>query len=132
MEPDLWSLTRKTKYPIDAFIFVQRGLDHTVRAIHGEPGADYDPEDDSVNRHVSGRQLCEGLRDYAIQQYGLMARSVLRHWRIYNCEDFGRIVFAMVDSGMMRKTDQDTIDDFCGVFDFAEAFGRGLILSENG
>ena len=113
-----------TRYPLDAFAFVQRGLDFTVRREHGEP----DPavelvEDDAPSRHVSGRMLCEGLRDYALQQYGLLAGTVLRRWRITRCEDFGHIVFAMVDSGMMHKTDEDSIQDFTDVFSFREAFG---------
>ncbi len=129
---DLLDIVKKTKYPLEAFLFVQRGLDQTVRGIHGE--MDEDDEDllldDPVqsSRHVSGRQLCEGLRDYAIEQYGMMALTVLRYWGIHRCEDFGRIVFAMVDAGMMHKTDGDTLEDFDNVFDFREAFGPGTLV----
>ena len=126
---ELLSIARKTKYPLDAFAFVQRGLDYTVRRTHGEHAAEARETDES--RHVSGKQLCQGLRDFALQQYGLMARSVLRRWGITGCEDFGRIVFAMVDAQLMRKTDDDTIDDFTDVFDFAEAFSRELVLSDS-
>ena len=108
-------------------MFVQRGLDFTVRREHGEaPDVDVptDPEvDDQPSRHVSGEQLCLGLRDFALQQYGLLAGTVLRRWRIQRCEDFGRIVFAMVEAGMMHKTDDDTIADFVNAFSFREAFG---------
>lgn len=127
MAKDLLSVVRATKYPLEAFIFVQRGLDHAVRRIHGEP----DPNADPASRHVSGEQLCHGLRDYAIEQYGLMARPVLRRWNINSSEDFGRIVFAMIDAGLMQKTDEDTLGDFVEVYDFAEAFSPTLSLTEN-
>ncbi len=78
---------------------------------------------------MSGRQLCEGLRDFAIQEYGLMARAVLKRYRILSCEDFGQIVYAMVDSGLMHKTDEDDIAEFSGVYDFAEAFASSLSLA---
>lgn len=124
---DLQSIANDAGYPLEAFMFVQRGLDYTVRREHGEI-EDEQPIDDQ-SRHVSGQTLCLGLRDYAVKQYGLMARSVLRHWHINTSEDFGKIVFAMVDAGLMHKTDDDTIDDFRNAIDFAQAFGRSLVLS---
>jgi len=141
MESDLFSVMASTKYPIEAFAFVNRGLEFTVRHIHGEPAAGQDAPDDSEvqdvageesSRHISGKDLCQGLRDYAIEQYGLMARGVLRKWNIHACEDFGHIVFAMVDAGLMHKTDDDSIHDFIGVFEFAQAFRPSLELSETG
>jgi len=129
-EIDLQSVAAQSDYPLDAFIFVQRGLDYTVRHTHGELGEDVEVDLEDTSRHVSGRQLCHGLRDFAVEQYGLMARSVLGRWGIVRCEDFGRIVFAMVDAGMMRRTDEDDFDDFVGVFDFREAFSPELMLSD--
>lgn len=124
-EKDLVHVASNSRYPLDAFIFVQRGLDYTVRNIHGEPLEEIDP-DMLHNRHVTGEQLCTGLKEFAREQYGLMARSVLGRWRIVCCEDFGRIVFAMVEGGLMYKTDDDTIEDFTGLFDFDEAFSNEL------
>jgi len=131
-EIDLQSIAAESDYPLDAFVFVQRGLDYTVRSTHGELAdeEEFDPEENS--RHVSGRQLCLGLRDFAVERYGLMARSVLGRWGIVRCEDFGTIVFAMVEAGMMRQTDDDRFDDFVGVFDFREAFSPDLMLSDRG
>ncbi len=130
MAKELFELMRATKYPLEAFLFVQRGLDATVHSIHGKTkGTKNTQESDS--RHVSGRQLSHGLRDYAISQYGLLAKSVLGGWNIHNCADFGHIVFALVDAGLMHKTEQDAIEDFTGVYDFDEAFAPELQLSEN-
>jgi len=133
MAHDLMAVVRSSKYPLDAFLFVQRGLDFTVKRLHGEEEKAVDDESgDRPSRHVTGRDLCHGLRDFAIQQYGLLARTVLKRWHIHTCEDFGRIVFAMVDAGLMNKTDEDSISDFIGVFDFATAFTDRLELSAPG
>lgn len=130
---ELHEVAAKTRYPLDAFLFIQRGLDFTVRRMHGEMDPLEEDGDDFVDeyqpsRHVSGQDLCRGLRDFAIREYGMLARTVLRRWNITSCRDFGEIVFAMVDSGMMRKTDDDTIHDFNDVFDFASAFDPALML----
>lgn len=127
MTKDLLAAIESTKYCLDAFLFVHRGLDYTVRESHD----DQEDDDDTVIRHITGRQLCLGLREYAIKQYGLLARPVLRRWQINNCKDFGNIVFALVDAGLMHKTAEDSIDDFIDVFDFDEAFSSNLQLSEN-
>lgn len=108
-------------YPKSAFDFVRDGLAHTVSTIHSDA-----PEG---ARHVSGQQLCMGLREYAILKYGLLAPAVLAHWNLARTDDFGRIVFAMVDAGLMSKTPQDSLDDFRSVFDFAEAFSREQIAA---
>jgi len=77
-----------------------------------------------LNRHVGGKQLCWGLRDLALKQWGLMATSVLHHWGIRSTKDFGRMVFALVNSGMLQKQPHDSIADFDDVYDFEEAFDR--------
>ncbi|MBS0188123.1 MAG: hypothetical protein JSS51_08635 [Planctomycetes bacterium] len=118
-----WNFLRSlAPYPLEAFHFVSEGLSHTVQSIHGhrDETKDLTPTDES--RHINGRQLCLGLRNYAIDRYGLMARTVLHRWNIRATEDFGKIVFAMVDAGLMRKTEEDSMEDFEGVFDFHEAF----------
>lgn len=101
--------------------FIRDGLAHTVEMVHGQPEkALMDLPDHE--RHVSGQQLCIGLRDYALHRYGLMSKAVLNKWGIRGTRDFGQIIFAMVEAGLMRKTDEDTLDDFDGVYDFDEAF----------
>jgi len=107
-------------YPPQAFQFVQEGLRHTVETLFDEP--EIDPDDEEFSRHVSGQQLCMGLRDHAIRQFGLLASHVLASWNITRTEDFGNIVFALVDAGLMRKTEDDHLSDFVNVYDFDEAF----------
>ena len=103
-------------YPIEAFLFLQEGLGYSVTLVHGEM---IDP---NVSRHITGPQLCEGLRSYALVQWGMLARVVLARWSITSTFDFGRIVFALVDAGHMQKTEADTIEDFRNVYDFKTAF----------
>jgi uncharacterized repeat protein (TIGR04138 family) len=105
------------RYPPEAFEFVRQGLNHTVLQIHGAAKAKTDEA-----CHVTGQQLSWGLRNYAVQRYGLLARTVLEHWGVTRTNDFGRIVFFMVESKLMQKTDKDDIRDFNNVFDFASAF----------
>ena len=126
---DLRQVAAASAYPLDAFLFVQRGLDYTVRRTHGSRAERRDADRDTC--HVTGQQLCDGLKAYARQEYGLLARTVLRRWRVYSCEDFGRIVFAMVDAGLMHKTDDDTMDDFVGAFNFDETFDDVLTIGES-
>jgi uncharacterized repeat protein (TIGR04138 family) len=108
-------------YPPEAYEFVRDGLQHTVELVHGKDAATSLPSP-GENRHVTGQQLCMGLRDYAIQQYGRLAMTVLNHWHISRTGDFGRMVFAMIDGGLMSRSDEDNIDDFADIYEFDEAF----------
>lgn len=122
-------------YPLEAYEFVQRGLDHTVRKLgrsRGDASADDDvvahrpadahrPDDADLPRsqHVTGQELSLGLRAYAWERWGLLARTVLRRWNITSTMDFGKIVYAMIEGGVLAKSPTDKLDDFRNVYDFA-------------
>ncbi|HMO85172.1 MAG TPA: hypothetical protein PKC18_09665 [Lacipirellulaceae bacterium] len=106
-------------YPRDAFLFVQAALQFTVQQL-GRSGDDKSPP-----THVSGQELCEGIRQLSLQRWGLMARTVLRSWGITRTADFGNIVYAMIDAQLASKTDEDSIDDFSDVYDFVRDFEQG-------
>jgi uncharacterized repeat protein (TIGR04138 family) len=112
-------VSQQTVYPPEAFDFVREGLALTVQRVYCAKAVEAMPDG---QRHVSGQDLARGLRDLAIRNYGVLAGAVLAHWNIHTTMDFGKIVFAMVESGMMHKTPEDNIDDFRDVFDFDEAF----------
>ncbi|MHC4776636.1 MAG: Minf_1886 family protein [Planctomycetota bacterium] len=114
-------------YPIEAFVFVREGLSYAVQRVHEDPEA-LEEED----RHITGQQLCLGLRELAIEKYGLLAPVVLEHWRVRRTFDFGRIVFAMIEAGLMTKTHRDSLEDFQAVYDFDEAFSREALLAHIG
>jgi len=102
------------RYDRDAYYFVREGLDFTIKMLKKDSRG--------AGRHVSGQELLDGLRRYALDQFGPMAKTVLAHWGVKHCEDFGEIVFCMVDKGILGKTEQDTREDFKSGYDFDEAF----------
>ncbi len=111
-------------YSPACFGFIRDGLAHTVEMVHGNPADQTMLELGLVedSRHVCGRELCIGLKDYAIDRYGMLAKSVLNRWGIHSTRDFGNIIFAMVDVGLMRTTDEDSIEDFDLVYEFDDVF----------
>jgi uncharacterized repeat protein (TIGR04138 family) len=119
-----WTIvrTRAAAFPEDAFDFVREGLRHTVQALHGPQASAEEPP--TERRHVSGQQLCLGLKDLAIQRWGLLAPTVLRKWGIRATDDFGTIVYALIDRKELRASERDSLDDFKGVFDFDETLGN--------
>ena len=102
---------RNPRYSEGAYLFLLSALHYTLDGL-GE------------RRHITGRELAEGCRDLAIEQFGPMARTVLEHWGIHSTNDMGKVVFALVECGMLVKQDTDSPDDFRNVFDFEEAFER--------
>lgn len=107
---------RDGRYPLEAFRFLHAGLEYTVRRCYGEQ------RDPKARQHVTGQQLCEGLRDLALELWGPLAGEVLRRWGIVRTRDFGEMVFLLVRHGLMGKQESDTIEDFDDVYDFTEAF----------
>jgi len=125
-DEELEKITAKDpRYTREAYLFVREALDHTQRIVSkGKPARD------DVPRHVSGQQLLEGIRDFALQQYGPMAMTVLNDWGISRCEDFGEIVFNMVENSLLAKTDEDTRADFTGSYTFEDAFRKPFLPKE--
>jgi len=78
-------------------------------------------------RHVSGPEVTHACREFALQQYGLLARSVLEHWGIRGTEDFGRIVYSLVEVGVLITQPGDKVEDFHGVYGFEQAFDEGYV-----
>src|SRR5262245_52343356 len=79
---------------------------------------------DDEQAHITGPELLEGIREFALEQFGLMARTVFHCWSIRATDDFGRMVFDLIERGEMRKTESDQLSDFCDVFDFEDALDQ--------
>ena len=107
-------LVRDTRYAREAYTFVREALDFTQKLIV--------KENRSQIRHVSGQELLDGIRQFALQQFGPMTVTVLAEWGIRNCKDFGEIVFNMVETRLLAKTERDSRDDFQNGYDFTDAF----------
>jgi len=99
-------------YKVEAYDFVMAALNYTQSKL-------------DKPRHVSGRELLEGIREYGLELFGLMTRTVFENWGVRTTEDFGSIVFNMVDAGLLAKTEKDSIEDFNNGYDFKEAFDKG-------
>ncbi|MDP0499780.1 MAG: hypothetical protein Q7P63_06725 [Verrucomicrobiota bacterium JB022] len=105
------------RYDPGAYHFLRQALDFTLNKVREKEGA-------SNTRHISGQELAEGIREYALEQYGPMALTLLREWGLEKTEDFGEMVFNLVDYKVFGKTEQDRIEDFRDVYEFEDAFGR--------
>ena len=132
-------LRRDKRYQLDAYVFVFDALRfaHEQLGMGKSPGSIEDTVVDretEEERHISGQQLCEAIRLYAVKQYGGLAKSVLNHWGVRSTGDFGEIVFNLISIGQMRKTDSDRREDFDQVFDFDDAFrdAFGPLTSDSG
>ncbi|MGA2067003.1 MAG: Minf_1886 family protein [Thermoguttaceae bacterium] len=127
-------LEEDRRYPLEAYVFVFEAL-HYAQSVLGlgtegrsepapagsPPGDEADDEPAASQHHVTGRDLCEASRRYALEQYGYMAKLVLANWGIRSTGDLGEIVFNLIRIGRMRKTAADRREDFDDVYDFATA-----------
>lgn len=111
------------RYDRKAYEFVRLGLDHTVKELRKKDTA----RSEGPARHVSGQELAQGLKGYALEQFGPMAKTVLNAWGVRECRDFGEIVFNLIDYKVFSKTDSDRREDFDGWYDFDEAFVRPFL-----
>lgn len=104
-------LSRDPRYSIEAYAFVRDGLEFTVRRLE-EP------------RHISGQELLDGIREFARKEFGPMTKTVLNRWGLHRTEDVGEVVFNLVETGLLGKTEEDHRSDFVDGYDFVEAFVR--------
>jgi uncharacterized repeat protein (TIGR04138 family) len=102
------------RYSRDAYVFLRDALDFTTKQQKKIKGA--------TVRHVAGPELLEGVRAYALKEFGPMVITVFSSWGIKSCEDVGHMVFNLIGAGIFGKTEEDSIEDFKNVYDFREAF----------
>ena len=107
---------RDPRYHREAYLFVREALDYTQKNL-------VRAGKESI-RHVRGPELLDGIRACGLQLYGPMTMLVFTEWGIQKCEDFGEIVFNMVESGLLAKTEQDSREDFKGGYEFSDAFRK--------
>ena len=121
-------LARDPRYTIHAYEFVFESLEFTkslkvkARARMKARGRK------STSRHVSGRELCEGVKRLALRDYGLMAQAVLARCGIRSTSDVGNIVYNLIESGDFQRSPTDSRSDFDDVFDFDVALSRDYVM----
>ncbi len=114
-------LKEDPRYPRDAYLFLRHALNFTVK--------DLKKPDQGPARHITGQELLEGIRRYTLQEFGPIARTVLAQWGITRTEDFGELVFNLVNHGLLGKTDRDQKEDFANGYSFQAAFTAPFLPS---
>jgi uncharacterized repeat protein (TIGR04138 family) len=112
------------RYAPEAYQFAREALDFTYAMLSSKP-------ESGGERHVTGQELLEGMRKYALKEFGAVSMTVLNTWGIFRCEDFGQLIFNLVNNGFLRKTEEDSIHDFDGGYDFETAFRKPFLPGNN-
>lgn len=144
IHPLLELMRQDQRYHIEAYQFIREslsyaqdvlqlsGCEESESEIQCEAQSDEEPSDEEhVERHITGQQLCEAIRRYSLDQFGFMAKTVLNSWGVYSTSDFGEIVYNLIRIKHMRKSDSDRREDFNDVYDFATAFDPIFELAKN-
>src|SRR3954471_6947759 len=105
------------RFEKQAYTFVRQALDNTVKGLKRKT-----PERTGKSLHVTGAELLQGIRVYALDQFGPLTKTVLNKWGIQRCTDFGDIVFNLIEYNVFSKTDNDRREDFADIYDFEDAF----------
>ncbi len=101
-------------YDMEAYYFVRDALDYASSKLRAE----------STSRHVTGAELSEMAREYALQEFGPLSLLVLNEWGLYETSDFGEIVYKLINEGVFGKTETDQKEHFKDVYDFTDAFAK--------
>ena len=109
-------LAKDARFSRDAYAFVREALDFSQKLVGRE--------NRGTIRHITGQELLDGIRQFALKEFGPMVVTVFEEWGIRNCRDFGDIVFNMVENGLLAKTEKDSRDDFQSGYDFTDAFRK--------
>ena len=149
MEEEIYALhrllRRDTRYPLDAYVFVREALSYASNVLN--LGSESPPMEQEVQldlespheeleplteRHLTGQELCDAIRLYALNEFGFMARLVLEKWGITKTQHFGDIVYNMIEVGLMKKSPKDSRSHFDDVYEFADVFERDFEVKLSG
>lgn len=111
------------RYAPEAYCFLRDALDFTLKLRKKSTK-------DEAARHVSGQELTEGVRQFALKEFGPMALTVFEYWGIRKTDDMGEIVFNLINVGIFGKSEYDNIDDFKNGYDFHETFVKPFLPPE--
>ncbi len=114
-------LERDSRYSRNAYLFAFQALEYTMKS--------FLQLDEDKRRHVSAQELLDGMKEYAIKHFGYMARYVWESWGIGSTDDWGNVVYNLIDAGLMKQNEEDSPELFSGVFDFEEVFERAWEFS---
>lgn len=112
-------IEQDSRYHREAYLFLRESLEFTQKAIS--------KANKNQVRHITGQELLNGIREYGLALFGPMTITVFAEWGIQSCEDFGNMVFVMIENNLLRKTEQDSPEDFKRGYSFEEAFRRPFL-----
>ena len=97
------------RYSKESFLFILASLEYTLSKL-------------TKRRHLTGQELSKSIAEYAREQYGYLAKTVLNNWGLYTTLDYGEVVYLLINGGLMNKTEDDKKEDFADAYDFDEEF----------
>jgi len=109
------------RFPVEAYDFLCQALLYTQEALCKVPATSLGP-DEASDKHVTGKELLEGVRRFALEQFGPMAYVVFRQWGIKTTADIGKMVYHLIDSGLWFRSESDKLEDFHNRYDFERTF----------
>jgi uncharacterized repeat protein (TIGR04138 family) len=112
-------LKRDKRFDPHAYFFLKEALDFTLKRVAEDNGGHA--------RHVTGPELLEGFRDFALEQFGPMASTLMREWGVRKCQDVGDMVFHLIEEQVFGKQDSDSREDFSGIFDLEESLVKPFL-----
>lgn len=123
-------LREDPRYQLQAYLFVKDALQYAQQVMGlGKDVDDAGAARGESERHVTAQELCEAARRYALEEYGLMARIVLKQWGLESTSDLGNVVFNLIRIQLMKKSQRDRREDFDHVYDFHEAFDKSFRIT---
>lgn len=124
-------LQKDQRYHLEAYQFVREGLGYAQKVMKMPATKEEGAESGGKDHHLTGQQLCVALKEYALDRYGYLAKTVLNSWGIYSTSDFGEIVYNLIRIKEMRKSKTDRREDFDDQFEFEDAFQPRFELSSD-
>jgi uncharacterized repeat protein (TIGR04138 family) len=118
---------RDPRYMYEAYEFVLDALNHTQRAL-GRSLTESPEIDPGPEHHVNGPELLAGCCAFGRQEFGLLAKTVFHAWGVRRTDDIGEIVFNLIESHLLSKTDSDSKADFENVFELDRALTDGFTI----
>lgn len=104
------------RFDAEAYNFISNAVVYTSQKVKDE--------ESNMQRHISGQELLEGIKDFAVEEYGPIAPEVLRHWGLTDSKSIGEVVFNMVNKNLLGSTNEDSIDDFIDSYDIDQKFSE--------
>jgi uncharacterized repeat protein (TIGR04138 family) len=106
------------RYSPEAFRFLFESLEVAIRLSGKE-------EAEGPERHVTGREVLDGMIAHAREIFGPLAEPVWLSWGIRESIDWGHIVFLLVDAGLLNRQESDRLEDFDRPIDLHAEFVAG-------